>query len=249
VVRRAGAAGLPWPAAPLNPSRPRGHAGQPCACSSAPDRPAALQPTRHRRRLSTATAALGDSQPGDPAQPDQAPASAAPRAADASAPPAGAGPRPDVGVAAESEPPSQLGRQVGLALFGLAAAGVVTLTLRSGLSPAAAVARLEAIVDASGPAGPALFVAAYGVSTTLFFPAALLTLGAGACLAPCPCLQGPAWPATKLSPLACLGPKGARVTGGVSPTQCRQHARHHTVVWSLSVCNVGTYLCLMSLWW
>ena len=185
VVRRAGAAGLPWPAAPLSPHRPRGHKGRICSGIAALDRPAALQPTRRRHRLSTATAALGDRQPGDPTQPDRAPGSAAPRAADAGVPLAGVGPRPDTGLAAESEPSSQLGRQVGLTLFALAAAGVVTLTLRSGLSPAAAVARLEAIVDASGPAGPALFVAAYGVSTTLFFPAALLTLGAGARLAPC----------------------------------------------------------------
>ncbi len=35
----------------------------------------------------------------------------------------------------------------------------------------------------------------------------------------------------------------------LSPAQCTQHACHHTVVRSLSVCNVGTYLCLMSLWW
>ena len=73
----------------------------------------------------------------------------------------------------------QLGRRLGLVLFGAAAAALVTLTLSSGLSPAALVARLEALVDASGPAGPAVYIGAYAVSTTLFFPAALLTLGAG----------------------------------------------------------------------
>ncbi|KAK9821468.1 hypothetical protein WJX81_006627 [Elliptochloris bilobata] len=72
-----------------------------------------------------------------------------------------------------------MGRQLGLALFATAAAALLTLTLRSGLSPAALVAKLEAIVDASGAAGPAVYAGAYAVGTTLFFPAALLTLGAG----------------------------------------------------------------------
>jgi len=248
VVRRAGAAGLPWPAAPLSPHRPRGHKGRICSGIAALDRPAALQPTRRRHRLSTATAALGDRQPGDPTQPDRAPGSAAPRAADAGAPLAGVGPRPDTGLAAESEPSSQLGRQVGLTLFALAAAGVVTLTLRSGLSPAAAVARLEAIVDASGPAGPALFVAAYGVSTTLFFPAALLTLGAGARLAPCMPLRSRV-AGNKAEPLGvpwaqrCKG-DGSLITRTVQTACVSSHSCAEPVC-----LHVGTYLCLMSLWW
>ena len=109
--------------------------------------------------------------------------------------PPGAGPDPDPargpGPLAPGDPleagPSttgppqawQLGRPLGLLLFGAATAALVTLTLSSGLSPAALVARLEALVDASGPAGPAVYIGAYAVSTTLFFPAALLTLGAG----------------------------------------------------------------------
>ena len=129
----------------------------------------AQRPQRTRGTRGAARASGGGAPGGDP---DSGPA----RGAGPLAPggPGEGGP-PDEG----DQQAGQLGRRVGLALFGAAAAALVTLTLSSGLSPAALVARLEALVDASGPAGPALYVGTYAVSTTLFFPAALLTLGAG----------------------------------------------------------------------
>lgn len=217
VVRRAGAAGWPRPAAP--PCRRHcGSTSQNSRCTTATARPLALRAAPHCRprqgragfaalvegyaspkvpyhRTGSIARALGGRPPGgDPtrAQPAPPPARVPSAAAPRDPPLAGAGlpksgaPPPEGGGG--GEPGGQLGKQLGVVLLAAAAAVVATLTVRSGASPAALVAKLEALVDASGPAGPAVFVGAYAVGTTLFFPAALLTLGAG-------CAPGHCFPA------------------------------------------------------
>lgn len=152
---------------------------RPFICSGAAAASCHAQPTRGRqpaqrpkrlRGTRWAARASGGGPPGGDPDPDPVRGSGplAPRG------PGEGGPLND-----GDQQAGQLGRRLGLVLFGAAAAALVTLALSSGPSPAALVARLEALVDASGPAGPAVYIGAYAVSTTLFFPAALLTLGAG----------------------------------------------------------------------
>ena len=145
--------------------------GAAASCSTQPRRSRQPAPRAQRRRGTHGAArASGGAPPG--AGPDPDPARGP-------GPPSLGGPQ-EGGLVGSGDPQAgQLGRRLGLALFGAATVALVTLTLSSGLSPAALVARLEALVDASGPAGPAVYIGAYAVSTTLFFPAALLTLGAG----------------------------------------------------------------------
>jgi uncharacterized membrane protein YdjX (TVP38/TMEM64 family) len=68
---------------------------------------------------------------------------------------------------------------VTLVLLAVGAAAVFFALRSTGFDVKAAVQNLEDLIARSGPAGPAIFVAAYAASAVALLPASLLTLGAG----------------------------------------------------------------------